>query len=146
MNTKELNVLIRYFESSSLMTLSINDGEFHLFLSKLTVPEQNSTSVIATPANNNPLPLPAASQEISLLKEIISPLVGTFYSSNSPTGEPFLKVGQSVTKGQTVCIINAMKIMNEIASPFSGVVESILAKNGDAIGFNQPIIIVRLTE
>jgi acetyl-CoA carboxylase biotin carboxyl carrier protein len=81
-----------------------------------------------------------------LLKDVTSPLVGTYYSASSPNAEPFIKVGQRVNKGQTVCIVEAMKIMNEIASPYSGVVEKINYKNGDVVGFNQVIIQLRPQE
>jgi acetyl-CoA carboxylase biotin carboxyl carrier protein len=78
-----------------------------------------------------------------LLKEVPSPLVGTFYAASSPNAEPFVKVGQTIAKGQTICIIEAMKIMNEIVSPYAGVVEKINFRNGDVVGFNAAIAHIR---
>jgi len=71
---------------------------------------------------------------------IKSPLVGTFYAASTPQGKPYVDVGTHVKKGQVVCIIEAMKIMNEITSPFDGVVKEIFVNNGDVIGFNQSLM------
>lgn len=69
-----------------------------------------------------------------------SPLVGTFYSSPSPQDDPFVLQGEEVVKGQTLCIIEAMKIMNEITAPISGVIKSINVKNGSAVGYDQVLM------
>jgi len=155
MDFKKVQDLIKYFESSKLTTMAIEDGPFKLSLSKLK--ETHPTEV-------KPLPVPEAKilppnvnpkaqtnsankpTEDILLKEVISPLVGTYYSASSPNADPFVKIGQRVNKGQTICIVEAMKIMNEIASPYAGVVEKINCKNGDVVGFNQIIILLRPQE
>jgi acetyl-CoA carboxylase biotin carboxyl carrier protein len=157
MDFKKVQDLIKYFESSKLTTMSIEDGNFKLSLSKLkdapvsaeskTNPIQPETKML--PPNVNPKQTTNVANkptEDVLLKDVTSPLVGTYYAASSPTAEPFVKVGQRVNKGQTVCIVEAMKIMNEIASPFSGVVEKINCKNGDVVGFNQIIIQLRPQE
>lgn len=74
---------------------------------------------------------------------ITSPMVGTFYLSGTEDGEPFITVGETVKRGQVVGIVEAMKLMNEIESPYDGVVEAILVKNKDMIGFGQELIKVR---
>ena len=74
--------------------------------------------------------------------EIVSPMVGTFYGSASPTSEPFIKEGDTVTEGQTICIVEAMKLMNEVKSTVNGKVKKILVKNGDAIKKGQTIAII----
>ncbi len=155
MDLKKVQDLIKYFESSKLTTMAIEDGPFKLSLSKLKD---------AQPTEVKPLPVPEAKilppnvnpkaqtnsankpTEDILLKEVISPLVGTYYSASSPNADPFVKIGQRVNKGQTICIVEAMKIMNEIASPYAGVVEKINYKNGDVVGFNQVIILLRPQE
>jgi acetyl-CoA carboxylase biotin carboxyl carrier protein len=71
-----------------------------------------------------------------------SPIVGTFYRSPSPDADAFVKVGDTVEKGQTLCIVEAMKIMNEIESEFSGEVKKILVENGEAVEFEQPLFII----
>ena len=155
MDFKKVQDLIKYFESSKLTTMVIEDGPFKLSLSKLKETQ---------PTEGKPLPVPEAKilppnvnpkaqtnsankpTEDVLLKEVTSPLVGTYYSASSPNADPFVKIGQRVNKGQTICIVEAMKIMNEIASPYAGVVEKINCKNGDVVGFNQIIILLRPQE
>ena len=83
----------------------------------------------------------ASPEEISGTK-ITSPMVGTFYGSASPTSEPFIKEGDTVTEGQTICIVEAMKLMNEVKSTVNGKVKKILVKNGDAIKKGQTIAII----
>ena len=87
----------------------------------------------AAPAPATPAPAPAPSH----LKEVKSPMVGTFYSAPEPGAEPYAKVGARVNSGQTVCIIEAMKIMNEIESEFSGVVREILVEDAQPVEFGQ---------
>lgn len=88
-------------------------------------------------------PLPGAKAEpqldIGSDKVVVSPLVGTFYSAASPDAEPFVKVGDTVKKGQVLGIIEAMKLMNEIESDFDGVVEAVLAKNEEVVEYGQPL-------
>jgi acetyl-CoA carboxylase biotin carboxyl carrier protein len=157
MDFKKVQDLIKYFESSKLTTMALEDGDFKLSLSKLKesaqVESKNTNNSVSEakilPPNVNPKSQTNTANKVTedvLLKDVTSPLVGTFYSASSPTTEPFVKVGQRVNKGQTVCIVEAMKIMNEIASPFSGVVEKINCKNGDVVGFNQIIIQLRPQE
>jgi acetyl-CoA carboxylase biotin carboxyl carrier protein len=155
MDFKKVQDLIKYFESSKLTTMAIEDGTFKLALSKLkeTANSEPKTLVVndskILPPNVNVKAQNTVANkptEDILLKDVTSPLVGTYYAASSPTSEPFVKIGQRVNKGQTVCIVEAMKIMNEIASPFSGVVEKINCKNGDVVGFNQVVISLRPQE
>ncbi len=75
-------------------------------------------------------------------KTVKSPMVGTFYRSASPGGKPFVEVGNEVKEGQAVCIIEAMKLLNEIETEFSGVVKQILVDNGQSVEFGQPLMII----
>lgn len=72
-----------------------------------------------------------------------SPIVGTFYEAASPDSDPYVKVGDKVKEGQTLCIVEAMKIMNEIESEFSGTIQEIIAKNGSPVEFDQPLFIIK---
>jgi acetyl-CoA carboxylase biotin carboxyl carrier protein len=155
MDFKKVQDLIKYFESSKLTTMAIEDGTFKLSLSKLKesqlydVKSAPQSEVKILPPNVNPKAQTNSANkptEDVLLKDVTCPLVGTYYSASSPTAEPFVKIGQRVNKGQTICIVEAMKIMNEIASPYAGVVEKINYKNGDVVGFNQVIIQLRPQE
>jgi acetyl-CoA carboxylase biotin carboxyl carrier protein len=148
MDYKKIQGFIKYFESSKLTTLSIEDGKFKISLSKLQtsaveIKQTPPQPVTTSPTSVSSTAVAKAQDEATGLKPLVSPLVGTYYSANSPTSEPFVKVGQKVNKGQPVCIIEAMKIMNEITAPFTGIVEKINVKNGDVLGFNQPIMIIR---
>ena len=73
---------------------------------------------------------------------VISPMVGTFYLSPAPEAAPLSQVGQRVDKGQAICIIEAMKMMNQIEAHRSGIIKSILVESGDAVGFDQPLIVI----
>lgn len=85
---------------------------------------------------------PAAAPAADTGKSIKSPIVGTFYSAPSPTKPPFVKVGDKVSEGDTVCIVESMKVMNEIQADISGTVKSIAVKDGEAVEFGQPLIII----
>jgi acetyl-CoA carboxylase biotin carboxyl carrier protein len=93
----------------------------------------------AAPASAGTTPAPAANDH---LKAITSPMVGTFYRSPAPDADPFLEVGDSVEAGQTVCIIEAMKLMNEIEAEFKGRVVQILVENAQPVEFGQKLFLV----
>lgn len=151
MDFKKVQDLLKYFESSKLTSLSLEEGDFKLHASKLKEPiPQANTPALPEPKMLPPEVTPKqqtnsannATEDV-LLKDVPSPLVGTFYASSSPNADPYVQVGQTVSKGQTLCIIEAMKIMNEIASPYAGVVEKINFRNGDVVGFNAVIVQIR---
>lgn len=85
-----------------------------------------------------------APEEDSRLKKVTSPFVGTFYAAPSPTSSPYVKDGQSVKKGDVLCIVEAMKLMNEIESEISGKVRSVLAENGQPVEYGQPLFLVEV--
>ena len=87
-------------------------------------------------------PHPATAAESSNHHNITSPIVGTFYAASSPDVSPYIKPGDRITKGQTICIIEAMKIMNEIESDIDGTVVEILVENGTPVEFNHPLVVV----
>ena len=96
----------------------------------------NQTQIVSV--NNETIEVTTSSNE----KEVKAPLVGTFYISNEPGGKPFVSVGDTVKKGQPLCIIEAMKVMNEIESPYDGVVKEIKVQNEEAVGFDQILMII----
>ncbi|MCM0605241.1 MAG: acetyl-CoA carboxylase biotin carboxyl carrier protein [Xanthomonadaceae bacterium] len=87
---------------------------------------------------------PQVQEEDMRLKKITSPFVGTFYTAASPTSSPYVKDGQSVKKGDVLCIVEAMKLMNEIESEISGKVRSVLAENGQPVEYGQPLFLVEV--
>lgn len=140
MTIKEIQSIIKDFESSSLMSLELEMDNFKIKLSK-----NKTNEVLVKDTNKEEIKKESNSKnqqqiDITNQKVIKSPLVGTFYQSSTPTGKPFVEVGQNVKKGQVVCIIEAMKIMNEITSPYDGTVKEVFVHNGDVIGYNQTIM------
>jgi len=105
------------------------------------VPAAAPAAAAPAPAAGGAAPAPAAADEG--LIDIKSPTVGTFYSSPSPDDPAFVKVGSTVSPDTTVCLVEAMKVFNQIPAECSGVIEKILVKDGDAVDFNQPLFKVR---
>ncbi len=109
------------------------------------VPSAVVPQAVNQPASEESVPASKVSEpvqeEISGTK-ITSPMVGTFYIAPSPTSDPFIKEGDTVTEGQTLCIVEAMKLMNEVKSSVSGKVKKILVKNGEAIKKGQELVII----
>lgn len=142
MDFKQIQTIIKEFEKSNMTILEIETDEFKIKLSKNKSCDNLEPSIVNIPnvetVTNHPAPAPVQPKGF----EVKSPLVGTFYEANSPKEKPFVTVGQRVEKGQTLCIIEAMKIMNEITAPVSGVVESVNVKNGSAIGFDQVLMVI----
>jgi acetyl-CoA carboxylase biotin carboxyl carrier protein len=142
MTIKELQSLIKEIENSPLMTLELETEDFKLKLSKnkhepIEVISPQPVQVIE---RSIPTETPLLKNEAVLV--IKSPLVGTFYASPTINGNPYVEVGQPVKKGQVVCIIEAMKIMNEITSPYDGVLKEVLIKNGDVVGYDDSIMVI----
>ena len=93
-------------------------------------------------SSSEPEPENADTKSLSNGEEILSPMPGTFYSSSSPEAEAFVKIGDIVSKGDTLCIIEAMKIMNEIEAEKSGKITEVVAKNGEPVEFNQTLFLI----
>lgn len=137
MDLKEIQSLISRFEKSQVRFLELELEGLKLKLSKDPYGEvHNLSEPKRSIIDDDDLKTKQQTQGF-LVK---SPLVGTFYSSPSPQDDPFVLQGQEVVKGQTLCIIEAMKIMNEITAPVSGVVKSINVKNGSAVGYDQVLM------
>ncbi|PKK93515.1 MAG: acetyl-CoA carboxylase, biotin carboxyl carrier protein [Tenericutes bacterium HGW-Tenericutes-6] len=121
------------------MSLELEMDDFKLRLSKnktetVVTKEQNIEKKEQVETKKEPISLPTKEEWIK------SPLVGTFYASSTPNGKPYVSVGDRVKKGQVVCIIEAMKIMNEITSPYDGFVKEIHVHNAEVVGFNHNLI------
>ncbi len=151
MNTKQIKKLIDLLESSDVIT----EIEVSRWGEKIRVSKRGIGAVMATVPNATVEPpkpiLESAAPPITSVaaptrkangNKVTSPMVGTFYRSPSPDAEAFIKVGDHVTVGQTLCIIEAMKIMNEIESEVSGVVLDILVENAQPVEYNQPLFII----
>ena len=147
---KEIKVIIDLMKKNDLSIVEIEKDGFRLKLQKGPsdqVPSPVSTAMVApskaaTIAPETASAAPTAIESVPL-KEIVSPMVGTFYRSGSPDGPPFIDVGATVTEDTVVCIIEAMKVMNEIKAETSGVIADVLAENGKPVQFGQVLFRVR---
>lgn len=148
MDLRKLKTLIDLVSESNVSELEITENEGKVRIVKagpapVVMPGVYATSpAAAAPAVPAPIPAttPAAQAPSEIAGEVIkSPMVGTFYRAPSPGAEPFVKVGQSVQAGDTLCIIEAMKILNEIEAEKSGTITNILVENGQAVEYGQPL-------
>jgi len=147
MEQKDIKDLMRAFDKSGLSKLKLKDGEFEILFQKGGVTEQIPTvaptitkeSIVETtsPTQNITANTPVDTNESG--DYIKSPMVGTFYQAPSPGAAPFVNIGDSVKKGSTVAIIEAMKIMNEIEAEFDCKIVEILVSDGEPVEFDQPL-------
>ena len=148
MNLKEIKDLIKLFNTSDLNKLKLQEGEFALTLEKGG--ETAPAAVSAPAAQPAATPQPATAQPAAESEKkvpdnavyITSPMVGTFYRSPSPDSPPFVNTGDVVKKGQTLCIIEAMKIMNEIEAEFDCKILEILVEDGQPVEYDMPLFLV----
>lgn len=137
MDFKQIQSIIKNFENSTLMNLEIESEGFKLKLSK-----NKNELIVSAPTPSVVNETKPEKIEETTLHEVKSPLVGTFYTADKPDSEPFVTVGQSVKVGDTLCIIEAMKIMNEITAQVNGTIKAINIKNGSAVGFDQVLMVI----
>ncbi len=148
MDLRKLKKLIDLVQDSGIAELEITEGEEKV---RITSKLAGQTMYAAPQMMAAPQPAaPSASVAVAVEAEpaqpeghiVKSPMVGTFYRTPSPTAKPFVEVGQSVKAGETLCIIEAMKLMNEIESDVAGVVKAILIENGQPVEYGQPLFII----
>ena len=150
MDIRKVKKLMELLEESGMAEIEIKEGEESVKISRYgaspapslmpaqsLVPQQPVST--PTPVATSPV-VPAENQTSD--QSIVSPMVGTFYSAPSPTAKPFVTIGQKINQGDTVGIIEAMKIMNQIEADQSGTVTEILIKDGEAVEFGQPLIVI----
>lgn len=150
MDIRKVKKLIELLEESGIAEIEIHEGEESVRISRHSTTAQPMAYMhapaAAAPAPAAAVAAPAATAETASSlpsgHQVTSPIVGSFYRSPSPTSKPFVEIGKSVNVGDTLCIIEAMKIMNQIEADKSGVVKAILAENGDPVEFGQPLFII----
>ncbi len=139
MDTKELKKIIEMFETSSLSKIRLNNGDTTIELEK---PVQQH-AVHSVEKQQAPLPQEtktSVSKQDPSLTPIKAVLVGTFYEAPAPDQPPFVRVGQQVKRGDTLFIIEAMKVMNEITAPADGIIKSVHVQNGDMVMYDQVVM------
>ena len=144
MDLRKLKKLIELVEESGIAELEITEGEERVRISRGGVVAQAG----AAPAQAVAVPVaaaaaPAAESPAEPEGHVVkSPMVGTFYRSPSPGAKPFVDLGQAVAEGDTLCIVEAMKLLNEIESDKAGTIKAILVENGQPVEFGQPLFVI----
>ncbi|MFQ5834926.1 MAG: acetyl-CoA carboxylase biotin carboxyl carrier protein [bacterium] len=147
MDLKQLQKVIEIFESSSLSELEIEEAGMRFRLAK-QLKGSSAENIVKSQVASRPKELEGAKSRKKQLKEKIplisvrSPLVGTFYRAPSPEEKPYVEVGDEVVVGQTLCVIEAMKVMNEITSEAEGRIKEILVKNGHPVEYDQELFLI----
>ena len=145
MDIRKVKKLIELLEASSVDEIEIKEGEESVRISRNTAAPITMAAPVAAPAMPAPVPAalaPAPAAPPSAANAVKSPMVGTFYRSPSPDAAPFVEVGQSVRAGDVLCIVEAMKMMNQIEADRAGIVTAVHAENGEPVEFDQPLITV----
>lgn len=134
MKIENIEQIIRLFERSTVSKMEIESGDLKIKLEK----EVGEVTVVSRPSTHT---LPMSEKiETDTNTVVKAPLVGTFYSAANPQSAPFVQVGDKVTVGTVLCLVEAMKVMNEIKAPTDGVVLEILGKNGEMVAYDQPLV------
>jgi acetyl-CoA carboxylase biotin carboxyl carrier protein len=144
---RKIKQLIEIISNSDIAEFEMTEGEESIRISRYSAAPPVVTTAVSAPAFAAPLGVaatasaPAAEEQIS--GHIVrSPMVGSFYRAATPTAAAFVEVGQSVVQGQTLCIIEAMKILNQIEADKSGVIKKILVENAQPVEYDQPLFII----
>ena len=146
MDIRKVKKLMELLEESGMSEIEIKEGEESVKISRYGNSPAPTQSFIQqqTPSALPPVAVAPiiANEPTTAGQSLTSPMVGTYYSAPSPTAKPFVTIGQHVKQGDTIGIVEAMKIMNQIEAEKSGIVLQILVKDGEAVEFGQPLIIV----
>ena len=146
MDIRKVKKLMELLEESGMSEIEIKEGEESVKISRYGNSPAPSHSFVQQQAPASLPPMAAApviaDQPSTIGQSLTSPMVGTYYSAPSPTAKPFVTIGQHVKQGDTIGIVEAMKIMNQIEAEQSGTVLQILVKDGEAVEFGQPLIVV----
>lgn len=150
MDLRKLKKLIDLVQESGIAELEITEGEEKVRISRagsvmqttmMAMPQQTALPTMSSA----PAAAVATAPEAPAVPEghaVKSPMVGTFYRSSAPGSKPFVEIGQSVNAGETICIIEAMKLLNEIEADQSGVIKAILVENGQPVEYGQPLFLI----
>ncbi|MFH0255674.1 acetyl-CoA carboxylase biotin carboxyl carrier protein [Vibrio rumoiensis] len=151
MDIRKIKKLIELVEESGIAELEISEGEESVRINRYSNQAAPAAPVqyAAAPAPAAPVAAPAAAEPaapaaapVETGHKVLSPMVGTFYRSPSPEAKSFIEIGQSVQEGQTLCIVEAMKMMNQIEADKTGVVKAILVEDGQPVEFDQPLVVI----
>ncbi len=149
MDLRKLKTLIELVEASGIAELEISEGEERVRITRTVAAGQQmyapapQQQYVAQPAAAQPVVVVAQAEPATAEGHVVkSPMVGTFYRSPSPGSKQFVDIGQNVNSGDTLCIIEAMKLLNEIDADHTGVIKAILVENGQPVEFGQPLFVI----
>ena len=149
MDIRKVKKLIELLEESGIAEIEINEGEESVRISRYgtgaAAPVQYAAAPMAAPVAAEAAPAATTEDSADAIPSghsVNSPMVGTYYTAASPGAKNFINVGDSVAEGDTICIIEAMKILNQIEADKSGTVKAILVENGQPVEFGQPLVII----
>ena len=150
MDIRKVKKLIELLEESGISEIEISEGEESVRISRYPNPGTVSVQTLQHPPMMAPPAAPAASAEpaaappppVARGQQVTAPMVGTFYSGPAPGAKPFVEIGTEVKPGDTLCVIEAMKMMNQIESEIAGRIVSILVENGSPVEFGQALFII----
>ena len=149
MDLRKLKTLIDLVQNSGISELEISEGEEKIRIAKHLAAPPATTVMMAAPAAGLPAGSPQAAVATAPTAPaepeghvVKSPMVGTFYRSGTPGAPSFVEIGQAVKQGDTLCIIEAMKLMNEIEADASGTVKAVLVENGQPVEYGQPLFLI----
>jgi acetyl-CoA carboxylase biotin carboxyl carrier protein len=146
MDLRKLKTLIDLVEASGISELELTEGEEKVRISRAMMPNHAPAAhYVAAPVAVHATPVPTAAEPVVAEHDghvVKSPMVGTFYRSSSPDAKPFVDVGSKIAAGETLCIIEAMKLLNEIESDFTGVIKKILVENGQPVEYGEPLFVI----
>jgi acetyl-CoA carboxylase biotin carboxyl carrier protein len=151
MDLRKLKTLIDLVSDSNVSELEITEAEGKVRIVKSAPTPVAVVTSVAAPVAVAPAPAPAAASvsaapaaepELATGHTVKSPMVGTFYRSSSPGSKAFVEIGSQVKEGETICIIEAMKILNEIEADKTGTISQILAQNGQAVEYGAPLFVI----
>ena len=156
MDVRKIKKLIELLEESALTEIEISEGEESIRLSRsspLDPAESTITNPLPARSTESPSPSRESSSTAAILEDlpgtvpVVSPMVGTFYAAPNPESSPYVKTGSEVTLGDTLCVIEAMKIFNHVDAECSGVIRKILKNSGDPVEFGETLFLIEtLTE
>ncbi len=153
MDLNLIKKLIKVVENSEVTEFSVQEGDLKIKISKnggntvqqITVPQQMAATPqpVAEAPKSEAAPKAEETSQDENLYEVKSPIVGTFYRAPAPDADPYVQVGDKVGQGTVLCIVEAMKLMNEIESDVSGTIVKILVENATPVEYNQPLFLIK---
>ena len=143
MDIKKIEQILQLFEKSSVATMELEVDEIKIKLEKTSSLSYTQPTVnVMNPVATMNMPVVEEVKEEVKGTWVKAPLVGTYYASSSPENAPYVTVGCKVNKGDTLCLIEAMKVMNELKAPHDGVILDIVASNSMMVSYDQPLILI----